>query len=188
MNLRSRGTARLSAEVIRSPAGWNSGILRIASLTSLLFLGLALGVSYSHLLQAGPKATLPAKDFLTIQQILLSRYGAGVGWVEGLAALSLGLVAFLGRGSRRYFSLAVTALACVVVMIAIWAIGINPINAEVKSWTPSSVPDEWRNARDSWHELHAIRFALAVVAISAFGWSVTGVMTGTCHEKCGPFD
>lgn len=148
-------------------------MLRSASLVSLLLLGLALGVSYSHLLQLAPKATLPASDFLTIHQVLLSQYGIGIGWIEGLAAISLGFVSFLARHNKQYLRLTLISLLCVAAMIIIWAIWIRPINAAVDSWTTVSLPDNWQNARNAWHTFHAIRFILAVVAFGTFAWAVT---------------
>ena len=145
-------------------------MLKIASLVSLFFLAVALGVSFSHLLQAGPKATLSAEDFLMVQQVLISRYGIGVGLVESLAVLSLGVAAFLAREMRPRFLLTLAALGCVLAMIAIWAIWINPINQTVNSWSASTVPADWPTTRDLWHRLHALRLLLAAVALGVFTW------------------
>ena len=42
---------------------------------SIFLLGLVSGDSFSHLLQRGPKATLPGVQFLAVQQVLLRNYG-----------------------------------------------------------------------------------------------------------------
>ena len=48
---------------------------------SVFLLGLVSGVSLSHLLQRGPKATLPGVQFLAVQQVLLRNYGRVLaGW------------------------------------------------------------------------------------------------------------
>lgn len=147
---------------------------RITTLVSLFLLALALGVSFSHLLQAGPKATLPVSDFLTIQQVLLRRYGLGVGLVEGGTVVAVAITAFSVRHEPRQLHLTVVTLVCLLAMIAIWAIAINPINAQINSWSAATVPENWRDARDSWHRLHAMRFGLAAIAFAAFGWSAVG--------------
>lgn len=146
-------------------------MLKIARSVSLFLLALALGVSFSHLLQWGPKATLSASDFLIVQQVLLRRYGAVIGWVEGLAVVAVGFVAFLVRVNKRLLALSLAALICTVAMIAVWAIWIEPINAAVNSWSPTSLPDHWQHARDSWHRLHAIRSAQSVLAFGLFIWA-----------------
>jgi len=62
---------------------------------SLLLLGLATGVSFSHLLQRGPKATLSGAQFLAVQQVLLRNYGAAIGGLEVAALLSTVALAVL---------------------------------------------------------------------------------------------
>jgi hypothetical protein len=52
-------------------------------------------------------------------------------------------------------------------MVIIWAAWINPINKTVNSWTSESLPSDWANFRDRWHNLHTIRFVLSAVAFSA---------------------
>jgi hypothetical protein len=54
-------------------------VLTAAQFLSLLLMALTTGIVFSHLLQRGPKATLPAPVFLSIQQTLLSNYGVGRG-------------------------------------------------------------------------------------------------------------
>ena len=53
---------------------------------SVFLLGLVSGVSFSHLLQRGPKATLPGPQFLAVQQVLLRNYGRVIRGLE-IAAL-----------------------------------------------------------------------------------------------------
>ncbi len=55
---------------------------------SVFLLGLASGVSFSHLLQLGPKKTLPPEQFLAVQQVLLRNYGAVIGGLEAAALIS----------------------------------------------------------------------------------------------------
>jgi hypothetical protein len=63
--------------------------------------------------------------------------------------------------------LATLASTCVLVMVLIWAVWINPINRTVNSWTSESIPLNWANIRDRWHYLHAIRVAFCVIGLSA---------------------
>ena len=56
---------------------------------SIFLLGLVSGVSFSHLLQRGPKATLSGVQFLAVQQVLLRNYGRVIGSLE-VAALENG--------------------------------------------------------------------------------------------------
>jgi hypothetical protein len=134
---------------------------------SILLLGLVSGVSFSHLLQRGPKATLSAPQFLAVQQVLLRNYGPAIGGLEVAAFLSALGVAIVTWGEPVVPFLALLAAGCVLLMVVIWALWISPINKTVNSWTPESLPPNWADFRDRWHVLHTIRCVLSVLAFSA---------------------
>jgi len=135
--------------------------------SSVFLLGLASGVSFSHLLQRGPKKTLPPAQFLAIQQVLLRNYGPALGAVETAGLASTLARAVVTWGKPVVPVLATVASACVLAMVIIWAGWIDPINKTVNSWTPESLPSNWADFRDRWHTLHACRFVLSVVAFGA---------------------
>jgi hypothetical protein len=134
---------------------------------SVFLLGLASGVSLSHLLQFGPKKTLPPAQFLAVQQVLLRNYGAAIGALEVAALISTLAWAVIIRAKPVAPVLASVASACVLLMIVIWAACIDPINKTVNSWRAESVPPDWADFRDRWHLLHAGRFILSVVAFTS---------------------
>ena len=100
---------------------------------TVFLLGLVSGVSFSHLLQGGPKRTLPPAQFLAVQQILLRNYGSAVGGLEAAALVSTLARAVVTWGKPLVPVLASVASACVLVMIIIWAVWIDPINRTVSS-------------------------------------------------------
>jgi hypothetical protein len=134
---------------------------------SIFLLGLVTGVSFSHLLQRGPKATLSGAQFLAVQQVLLRNYGPAIGGLEVAALLSTLAVAIFTWQKPVVPFLAILACGCVVLMVTIWAVWINPINKLVNSWTPERLPTNWTDFRDRWHFLHTVRLFLSVVAFSA---------------------
>jgi hypothetical protein len=139
----------------------------VVEFLSVFLLGIVSGVSFSHLLQRGPKAALSGPQFLAAQQVLLRNYGPAIGGLE-VAGLSFTLaMAIVTRGEGPLPLLAILASSCVLLMMIIWAVWINPINKTVNSWTPESLPASWANLRDRWHILHAIRLVLSAVALCA---------------------
>ena len=142
-------------------------IVALVEFLSILLLGLASGVSFSHLLQSDPKKTFPPQQFLAIQQILLRNYGPAIGGVEVAAFFSTAAMAVVRWQEPVVRILATLASICVLVMVLIWAVWINPINRTVNSWTSESIPLNWANIRDRWHYLHAIRVAFCVIGLSA---------------------
>jgi len=140
---------------------------RFVEFLSIFLLGLATGVSFSHLLQRGPKATLSGAQFLAVQQVLLRDYGTAIGGLEVAALLSILALAVITRREPVKPFLAMLACGCVVLMVTIWAVWINPINKLVNSWTPERLPADWTAFRDRWHAFHTVRLVLSAVAFSA---------------------
>jgi hypothetical protein len=134
---------------------------------SIFLLGLVSGVSFSHLLQRGPKATLSGMQFLVIQQVLLRNYGRVIGGLEVSALFSTLAMAVVTWGEPVAPFLATLAFGCVLLMVIVWAAWINPINKTVNSWTPESLPSDWAQFRNRWHFLHTIRLVLSAFAFSA---------------------
>jgi len=123
-------------------------MVALVKFASIFLLGLVSGVSFSHLLQRGPKKTLPAAHFLAVQQVLLRNYGPAMGGLEVAALFSTLTMAVVTRGEPVAPVLASVASALVLVMVIIWAAWINPINKIVNWWTPESLPSNWVVFRD----------------------------------------
>jgi len=134
---------------------------------SIFLLGLVSGVSFSHLVQRGPKATLPGAQFVVIQQVLLRNYGPVIGGLEMAAFFSTSAMAIVTWGEPVVPFLATLASGCILLMVIVWATRIYPINRTVNSWSPASLPSNWSSFRDRWHNLHTIRFVLSAIALSA---------------------
>lgn len=56
-------------------------LLKLMQFIALLFMGIELGVSYSHLMQLPGKAQLSLETFIDVQTILI-QYKIGLGIVE----------------------------------------------------------------------------------------------------------
>ena len=141
--------------------------MSVVQFLSVFLLGLVTGISFSHLLQRGPKKTLPPAQFLAVQQVLIRNYGPVVGGLELTAFVAALAWAIVRWDQPVVRMLALIASACLAAMVAVWAVWINPINRTVNSWTPESIPSEWPDFRERWHMLHTIRLALSAIAFSA---------------------
>lgn len=147
-------------------------LLKIARFITLVFLALALGVSFSHVLQAGPKGTLAGFFFLDIHHVLLSNYGTVMGVIEVAAFLMTLFVLALVRRQRHVFVASLVAAVAVGAMLLVWAVFVYPINQAVAAWTPVTLPADWEQYRERWHLWHAVRAGLAFVAFGAFAVSL----------------
>jgi hypothetical protein len=80
---------------------------------SVFLLGLVTGVSFSHLLQRGPKTTLSSLQFLAVQQVLLRNYGPAIGGLEAGAFSSTFTMSIAMWGENAVPLLAILASGCV---------------------------------------------------------------------------
>lgn len=141
-------------------------------ISAIVITGIAAGVVLSHVLQAGPKAALSAEEYLTVQQTLYQNYRNTIGVVETLGLIVLGIIAWSDRRNRNLRTPSFVAFACLLIMFAIWAIGLNPINLAVSSWTLSTMPANWTDMRDRWHWLHEVRAILAFISLMAVSYRI----------------
>src|SRR6266446_1725700 len=82
-----------------------------------------------------------------------------------LLALAVTLVAHTAPSTQWWLALASTALFA---LISVYSLLLPvPINNQVASWKPASVPENWRDLRRRWDLLHAIRVAFLIVALIA---------------------
>ena len=140
--------------------------MRSAQFVCLLLMGVQLGVSYSHALQAPGKRSLPLDAFLLVQTDLLN-YQPRLGPVEIGTFVSVLFVVVLAWRRPWAFLAAVVGLCCIVAMWGVWAVFIEPINVQIDGQTVASIPANWEALRDRWHAFHLVRLALAAVGMSA---------------------
>ena len=146
-----------------------------ARFLSLLLTALAAGVVLGHVMSRAGKITLPGPLFITVQNTLYRGWGKKVGVVEIGAFLSTSIVVFLARGKGPIFAFSLAGLLCLVGMMLLWAVFINPINVRVRASTSECLPADWALLRDRWHRLHAIRAIFAIIRpsfwIAPSNWS-----------------
>jgi hypothetical protein len=140
---------------------------------SLLLTAIAAGVGLGHVMSRAGKITLPGPLFVTVQNTLYRSWGKKVGAVEIGTFLSTLVATFLVRGRGAIFVLSLAGLFCLISMLIVWAVFINPINIRVRASDSESVLADWASLRDRWHRLHAIR---AIFAVAGFSTLISAVL------------
>ena len=80
-----------------------------------------------------------------------------------LLALLVTFVSHTTRSTSWWLALASTVL---LALIGVYSVLLPvPINNQVASWKPASVPENWRDLRRRWDLLHAIRVVFLVIAL-----------------------
>ena len=77
------------------------------------------------------------------------------------------LVLSLIRNRKTWvFGLTVVGVACTIALTATTLLVNVPINSQIiNAWSVNNPPADWEQVRDRWNLFHAIRTALAVVAL-----------------------
>ena len=143
-------------------------MLRVWNFSSLLFVGLALMPSGAHLLELPHKISLPAPDYLVVQQLYR-------GWaLSGLVVLGeLVSTAFLTWElwqRQRPYGAALLALVCVIgAQILFWSY-TQPANRATGNWM--ILPGNWETLRQHWEYSHAASAILGLIGFVALIWNV----------------
>jgi hypothetical protein len=139
-------------------------VLKYLRFVSLVCAALVMGVTVAHDLEIPGKDLLSGAAWLTVQRTFYGGFAVVGGVAEVLGLLSTGLLAFFLRRQRAAFVLTLIAALCFAGMLAVFAFGNQPINLQVASWTPQTLPANWRALRDAWDGFHAASSALALLA------------------------
>ncbi|HLI69093.1 MAG TPA: hypothetical protein VKV19_04980 [Ktedonobacteraceae bacterium] len=108
---------------------------------------------------------LSGPQWLTVQQTFYSGFAIVGGITEILGLISTAFLAYLLREQRTVFILTLAATLSFAGMLALFAFGNNPFNQQVMSWTPATIPANWREIRNAWDSFHAASSALAALAL-----------------------
>ena len=63
-----------------------------------------------------------------------------------------------------------SALVGMLLMVAVIAVTLSvevPIDNKIKTWTPATLPSDWRDIRARWAAFHTLRTFLSVAAVAA---------------------
>jgi hypothetical protein len=141
-------------------------------LKTILFIGLVcaalvLGLTVTHDLEIPAKQILSGANWLTVQHTFYGGFAIVGGLAEVLGLISTGLLAYLLRTQRTIFILTLVAALSFLGMLALFAFGNNPLNQQIASWTPATLPANWREVRDAWDSFHAASSVLAALALAS---------------------
>src|ERR1051326_1717860 len=142
-------------------------LVKIVRFVSLICAALALGLTLAHDLEIPGKEQLNGAEWLVVQHTFYGGFAVVGGVAEVLGLISSGLLAYLLRRQRTGFILALVAVASFAGMLGLFAFGNNPLNVQVASWRPETLPATWREVRDAWDRFHAASSVLAALALTS---------------------
>jgi uncharacterized membrane protein len=142
-------------------------VLKVTRFVSLICAALAFGLTVTHDLEIPGKQMLSGTDWLIVQHTFYGGFAIVGGVAEVLGLISTGLLVFLLWKQRASFTLTLVAAISFAGMLALFVFGNNPLNQQIASWTPETLPSNWREIRNAWDSFHAASSALAALALTS---------------------
>ncbi|HEY7093615.1 MAG TPA: anthrone oxygenase family protein [Ktedonobacterales bacterium] len=142
-------------------------LTRTLRFVAITCAALVLGLTLTHVLEAPGKAQLSGAEWMAIQHTFYGGY-AVVGGIAEIVGLVASLVlAYLLRAERIAAGLALLAALCFAGTLLAFIFGNNPLNQQIASWTPETLPATWPETRDAWDRAHTISAVLGAIAFFA---------------------
>ena len=137
-------------------------------LVSVVLVALSMAGGFAHLYALPNKIDLPVEEYFVAQQVYAGWALLGIAIIG--AILSTFALAVLARHDRAEFRLVVTALACIVLSLAVFFAFTFPANQATENWTTR--PSDWEALRAQWEYSHAVGALLYLTALIALTLSL----------------
>src|SRR5690606_8229617 len=137
-------------------------------LLGVVLVALSMAAGFAHLYALPNKIGLPADEYYVAQQIYAGWALIGIAIVGAIGSTAALAVLVRHRGAE--FRLVVTALACIVLSLAIFFAFTFPANEATENWTTR--PADWETLRSQWEYSHAAGALLQLGALIALTLSL----------------
>lgn len=135
-------------------------LLNVVRFCALFFTALTLAPALAHVFELPHKISLPAQEYLIVQQIYRGWDLLGLPVLLALAS-NAALTVLLAR-RREPFALPLTATSAIVASQVIFWVFTYPVNRATENWT--TLPQQWMQLRARWEFSHAVGAACDLVA------------------------
>lgn len=142
-------------------------LLKTTRFVSLFCAALAWGLTLTHDLEIPGKQQLGGAEWLAVQHTFYGGFAIAGGLAQIIGLILAGFLLFLLRGRRTAFMLTLIATLSFAGMLALFAFGNNPLNQQIATWTPETLPATWHEVRDAWDRFHAASSGFAALAFTA---------------------
>jgi hypothetical protein len=133
--------------------------IKIAQFVSLVLVALVTGVFWGSWLGLSRSIqALTPETYLAIGHAMIGNLAPVMPVLVILATVSqvVLLVQLRSRGSGAFLA-SLIAFAMFLLAVAVTLLVEVPIDNQIRSWTLSSLPADWRAIRDRWEAFHVLR-------------------------------
>jgi hypothetical protein len=142
-----------------------------------------LGFTLTHDLEIAGKHSLDGAEWLHVQHTFYGGFAIVGGIAEVLGLISTCVLLVLLRGQQPSFILTLLAALSFLGMLALFAFGNNPLNQQIATWTPETLPANWQQVRDAWDRFHVISSVLAALAFTVLLVDLLRQMPSSWQQK-----
>ncbi|KLK94024.1 hypothetical protein AA309_06085 [Microvirga vignae] len=151
-------------------------MLPIWSLAALTLAALSLGPSFAHVLEAPPRLTVWSPELWRDATVFNGQFAlfALIGGPLDLGAIfTTAVLAFLLRGNKSRFRLALAGAILFALGLAVWFGWVAPANSVLATWQPGPIPENFVVIRNRWETGHMAVAALKLLGLMATALAVT---------------
>ncbi|OQP57923.1 hypothetical protein A3860_39760 [Niastella vici] len=113
--------------------------------------------------------TLPAETFVTIGKQIMQNVATGMSIMMPLGIIGLlVLLLMAGKKKRAHFYWLLSTLILFVAALAITLFIEVPIDNQIRTWTPGSMPAGWEVIRDRWEFYHTDRTFISLAGMACY--------------------
>jgi len=134
------------------------------SLLAVLLVGLIAGLLVGTAIDHHRLTVLDSVSWTAARQSIDGVFSKLLPWWWNITLILLFCAAYLNRVHTRWLFL--TSGLMLLFGIVITVIIEVPLNQQIASWTPATIPANWMELRDRWLAFHNVRTAAGVVAFA----------------------
>ena len=113
--------------------------------------------------------TFPPETFIVIGKQIMQNVAIGMGIMMPLGIIGVvALMLMAGRRKKAHFYWLLSTLILFVFALAITLFIEVPIDNQIKTWTPDTLPTDWKAIRDRWQFYHTDRTFLCLAGIACY--------------------
>jgi uncharacterized membrane protein len=147
--------------------------LKILQTVAIVLLALVMGVFWgTWFTLTRSLETFDAAEFIHIGKTIIANVMTPMQILMPLTLVVVAACAWLTPDKRSTaFYLQVVALLLAVVVLVI-TVGVEvPIDNQIKTWTPETVPENWLDLRARWQMFHTLRTFVSIAALATMTWA-----------------
>jgi uncharacterized membrane protein len=148
--------------------------LKVIEFVALILAALVMGVfwgTWFTLTRSIPDFS--AAEFIHIGKTIIANVAVPMSIIMPATLLMMLLAIWQSRRVNKssFYLYALSFLFMVVTLIITVAVEV-PVDNQIKTWTVTTVPANWKSLRHTWDEFHTIRTFTAIASLSFFGWGM----------------